>query len=62
MYVCICKQVTDAEIRELCGDGCIDFEQVQEKTGVASQCGKCFERANHLIEEIRHTSSFSSAA
>ena len=35
MYVCICRQVTDAEIRDLCGDGCVDFEQVQEKTGVA---------------------------
>lgn len=62
MYVCICRQVTDAEIRDLCGDGCVDFEQVQEKTGVASQCGKCFERANDLIEEIRQASSFSSAA
>ena len=62
MYVCICRQVTDTEIRDLCGDGCLDFDQVQEKTGVASQCGKCFERANDLIEEIRQSSSFSTAA
>ena len=62
MYVCICKQVTDSEIREICRDECVGFAEVQEKTGVASQCGKYFERANSLVEEFKHSSSFSSAA
>ena len=62
MYVCICRQVTDREIRDICRSGCADFADVQAKTGVASECGKCCECAKSLVEEFNKSASFSSAA
>ena len=62
MYVCICKQVTDREIRDICREGCVGFEEIQKKTGVSSQCGKCCELAKSIVEECTHPNSFSSAA
>ena len=62
MYVCICKQVTDREIRDICREGYVGFDEVQEKTGVSSQCGKCCEIAKSIVEESTNSTSFSSAA
>ena len=62
MYVCICKQVTDSEIRDICRNGCVGFDEIQKKTGVSSQCGKCCELAKSIVEEFTPPPSLSSAA
>ena len=62
MYVCICKQVTVSELRDICKNGCVGFDEIQKKTGVSSQCGKCCELAKSIVEEFTPSSSFSSAA
>ena len=62
MYVCICKQVTDSEIRDICREGCVGFDEIQKRTGVSSQCGKCCELAKSIVEEFTNSTSFSSAA
>lgn len=41
MYVCLCKAVTDNQIREAVAKGATRFGQVRKELGLASQCGKC---------------------
>tara|TARA_B100000686_G_scaffold305677_1_gene344367 strand:- start:130 stop:318 length:189 start_codon:yes stop_codon:yes gene_type:complete len=52
MYVCICRQVTDHQIRDICRGGVSDFPSVQAQTGVASQCGKCDKLAQTIVKEF----------
>lgn len=41
MYVCVCRGVTDGDIRKAVEDGCDSFQELQEDTGCAMQCGTC---------------------
>ena len=41
MYICLCKAVTDSQIREAVAKGATQFGQVRKELGLASQCGKC---------------------
>ena len=41
MYVCICKGITDTQIRAAGHDGASSLRDVRNSLGVASQCGKC---------------------
>ena len=41
MYVCICKGITDTQIRAAVEDGASSLRDVRNTLGVASQCGKC---------------------
>ena len=41
MYVCVCKGVTDHQIRQQISDGARSWREVREATGCATQCGKC---------------------
>lgn len=41
MYVCLCKGITDRDIREKVDDGASTFAQVRRELDLASQCGKC---------------------
>ncbi|TVZ38183.1 bacterioferritin-associated ferredoxin [Alteromonadaceae bacterium 2753L.S.0a.02] len=51
MYVCLCKGVTDAEIREAIDGGAESMRQVRDQLGVATQCGKCACLAREIITE-----------
>ncbi len=50
MYVCLCKAVTDGQIREAVAGGCASMKQLAKELGVATQCGKCGLDAKALIE------------
>ncbi len=49
MYVCICNNVTDTDIREAVNDGIRDFKTLAEKLGVGSCCGKCTRCARRVL-------------
>ncbi len=52
MYVCICKGVTDQQIRdEVCKEGACSMREICLKLGVASQCGKCGNHAKQILQE-----------
>ena len=50
MYVCLCKAVTDRQIKEFVNDGAGTFEEVCKELGVATQCGKCSQLAQNIVE------------
>lgn len=41
MYVCICKGITDHQIRAAINEGATSMGQLRRELGVATQCGKC---------------------
>jgi len=51
MYICICNKITDTEINREIEKGARTLEDLNEKLGVASQCGKCGKCARKLIKD-----------
>lgn len=50
MYVCLCKGITDHQIRDAVDNGAHSFRDVRKTLGVATQCGKCACAANGIIK------------
>lgn len=51
MYVCLCKGITDHQIRDAVAAGASDLTQVSRRLGVARQCGKCACLAKTVISD-----------
>lgn len=41
MYVCVCRAVTDSQIREAICEGACSMRELRQRLGVASECGRC---------------------
>ena len=51
MYVCLCRAVTDTEIREAANGGTHDFDGLSDSLGVGACCGSCRETVQAIIDE-----------
>lgn len=51
MYVCLCKGITDTQIRAAVEDGANSLRDVRKALGVASQCGKCGILTREILRE-----------
>lgn len=51
MYVCICKGITDHQIRAAINEGATSMRQLRRELGVASQCGKCRCLTKEIVQE-----------
>lgn len=51
MYVCICHQVREREVRAVILRGARTEEAVGEVCGAGTGCGSCLDRICDLIEE-----------
>lgn len=51
MYVCLCKGITDHQIRAEVQQGADTLRDVSRRLGVATQCGKCAGCARQVIRE-----------
>ena len=51
MYVCICKAVTDKQIRRAAAAGVDNLYELREALGVASGCGSCADVAESILNE-----------
>jgi len=61
MYVCLCKAVTDHQIRESVAGGACTFADVRRQLGVATQCGKCRQMAKSIVETTVKKAAFEPA-
>lgn len=52
MYVCICRCVTDDQIRREVGNGAGSLSELSRRLGVATGCGRCRDCAESLIAEL----------
>lgn len=62
MYVCICRQITDNQIRDLCRGGASSLTDIRAQSGVASECGKCGKLAQTIVQEFAKATEFVNAA
>jgi bacterioferritin-associated ferredoxin len=54
MYVCLCHNVTEHQIRQLVRcEGVTTVRELGEQLGVATQCGKCAGCARNVLRETR---------
>ncbi|MBI2312465.1 MAG: (2Fe-2S)-binding protein [Betaproteobacteria bacterium] len=51
MYVCLCRGVTDKQVRDCAQCGVRTLGELKECLGVASQCGKCAHFAKEILKE-----------
>ncbi len=51
MYVCICKSVTDKQIRRAAARGVDNLLELREDLGVASGCGTCAGAAQEILDD-----------
>lgn len=56
MYVCLCKAVTDSQIREAVTSGANSLREVRNQLGVTTQCGKCSRLAREIVDATLHSS------
>ena len=51
MYICICKGVTDRDIRAAAAEGCASLRDLKRELGVATECGRCASCAKAVLHE-----------
>lgn len=49
MYICICKKITDKQIHQEIENGATTLDELSNRLGVASQCGKCGKCVRNMI-------------
>ncbi|MCY4016765.1 MAG: (2Fe-2S)-binding protein [Gammaproteobacteria bacterium] len=59
MYVCICRQITESQIRDLCREsGDPSLSNVRSQLGVGIDCGKCGNHTRSILREYHQSASF----
>jgi bacterioferritin-associated ferredoxin len=53
MYVCICKSVTDKQIRRAAASGVDNLYELRDALGVAAGCGSCAGMAQEILDDSR---------
>ena len=51
MYVCLCKGITDHQIRNAVEDGARNMHQMRNALGVSTQCGMCAGQVKSIMNE-----------
>ena len=57
MYVCICHEVTEQDIKQAVKEGASSVEHLRDMLHVASACGRCEEFAEECIRNAENTAS-----
>jgi bacterioferritin-associated ferredoxin len=52
MYVCICRAVTDREIRSAVAEGARTLHGLRKELGCTGQCGKCKPQVRAILDEV----------
>ncbi|MEQ1440681.1 (2Fe-2S)-binding protein [Fontimonas sp. SYSU GA230001] len=55
MYICICKAVSDRDVRRVVAEhGIVSLRELSRRTGLGTCCGKCVPAARALLrDEVR---------
>ncbi len=51
MIVCICRAVSDRQIRAVVSDGARSMAEVRAELGAGECCGKCSRQVRELIDQ-----------
>ena len=62
MIVCVCRRVSDHDIRRAASEGAVSLECLQFELGVAMQCGRCADCAERVLCDARRSGEAANAA
>ncbi len=51
MYVCVCKAVTDRQVRSAVAEGAVNMRTLRKRLSVCSGCGKCGSRVRQVFSQ-----------
>jgi bacterioferritin-associated ferredoxin len=51
MYICLCRGITDHQIKEAVNQGAHSPKALRQKLNVCTQCGKCSPDVRCLLKE-----------
>ena len=51
MYICVCRAVTEGQIREAVKGGARTLQDLRRQLGVTSECGRCASYARDCLRE-----------
>lgn len=51
MYVCVCRAVTDRQIREAAAGGARNLNDLRRELGIVNECGRCATCARECLRE-----------
>lgn len=54
MYVCLCRGITDQDIKDSIANGSETFRDIREELDVGTCCGRCVPETRQLIDEELH--------
>jgi bacterioferritin-associated ferredoxin len=57
MIVCVCRRISDHQIRQAAAQGAHSLECLQFDLGVATQCGRCADCASRVLCDARAVGS-----
>ncbi len=49
MYICVCKAVTDRQIKQAVGEGACSLRDLTREFGLGTGCGKCVPAAREVL-------------
>ena len=50
MYVCLCRGITDQDIKDAVSDGAESFRDVRDLLDLGTCCGRCAPEARSIIQ------------
>jgi bacterioferritin-associated ferredoxin len=62
MYICLCRGISDRQIREVVNRGAESLDEVKAHLPVAGCCGCCEDAARELISSCKNSSADRAAA
>jgi len=57
MYVCVCKAVTERQVRQAVSNGAQSLKDLRRELCVSSDCGQCAACARQCLEEMNGRST-----
>lgn len=61
MYICICRAVTDGQIKEAAEKGTKNFRDLCKKLDCCNQCGTCARSAKEIFDQAKQNRADSSS-
>ncbi len=55
MYVCVCKAVTESQIKHAMAEGSCTRRELFKCLGVGGDCGKCNQQVKEILSNNKHT-------
>lgn len=52
MYVCVCRAVTERQIRDAAQSGASTLKDLRRELGVTSECGQCAQNALECLKQV----------